>query len=394
MGILVAVAGVVPAVLGAYLVTLAAAAFGSRKPAAPATERTRVAVLVPAHDESALISRCVQSLLSQTYPADLTRVIVIADNCTDDTAGIAEADGAYVMVRTAPDARGKGRALRWAMDRLLAEAQPPDAIAVVDADSVADPDMLQQLVAVLAAGHDVVQADYAMFDGRSETTQMAAIGFVLFHHVRFFGRERLGMAANLVGNGMLFRTEVLERLPWNAFTPAEDLDYSIRLRLAGYAPRFAPSARVWGPGPASATGATRQRMRWEGGRFYVMRTWLPRLVAAVVTQRRLSLLDAVIDLATPPLGLLAIVAWGGFTAAIVLAVFGVIPSWSVATWLFASAAVPAFVVLGLVAAGRPRAVWNVVVGAPRFLVWKVATYARLARAFDVNGWDRTDRAVQ
>ena len=47
-------------------------------------------------------------------------MVVIADNCTDDTALIAEAAGATVMVRNRPDSRGKGQALRWAMDKVLA----------------------------------------------------------------------------------------------------------------------------------------------------------------------------------------------------------------------------------------------------------------------------------
>ena len=51
-------------------------------------------VLVPAHDEATLIARCVGSLKAQTYPADLYELIVIADNCTDDTAAVARAAGA------------------------------------------------------------------------------------------------------------------------------------------------------------------------------------------------------------------------------------------------------------------------------------------------------------
>src|SRR4029077_18728308 len=99
-------------------------------------------------------------------------------------------------------------------------------------------------------------------------------GMLLFHRVRFSGRARLGMAANIVGNGMLFSRAVLEAHPWDAFTGAEDLEYSMHFALAGVRPRFAPAARVAGPGAATRQGAVRQRLRWEGGRFYVARAWI------------------------------------------------------------------------------------------------------------------------
>ena len=394
MGILLALPGLVFAGLGLYLVTLAVASRGARPTPPPAAEPgLRVAVLVPAHDESALVGRCVRSLLAQAYPARLLRVIVIADNCTDDTAAVAVSAGADVVVRTAPDLPGKGHALRWAMDSLLVSPDAPDAIAVVDADSVADANLLAALVGEFEAGHEVVQADYAMYDGGAASGQMASIGFLLFHRVRFAGRHRLGMAANLVGNGMLFSAAVLRREPWDAFTAAEDLEYSIRLRLAGISPRFAPAARVWGPGPASEAGAVRQRMRWEGGRFHVMRTRLPRLIGTAFARRDPRLLDATLDLATPPLGLMSLAVIAGTVLTLTLGFTHVGPMWAVLPWLVAAVAIPAFVVIGLRAAGAPGAAWVVVRRAPGFLAWKLATYLRLARGFDVNRWERTDRAA-
>jgi exopolysaccharide biosynthesis WecB/TagA/CpsF family protein len=349
-------------------------------------------VLVPAHDEEQLIRRCIESLLAQTYPRTLYRVIVIADNCSDLTASNASAAGAEVIVREEPGARGKGQALRYAMDRVLAAPNPPDAVVVVDADSVADRDLLTGLERELAAGHSVVQGDYTVIiEPGSPRSAMVAAGFLLFHRVRFGGRARLGMAANLVGNGMLFARPVLEAHPWNAFSGVEDLEYSMRLRLAGIRPRFAATAMVAGPGPATRAGVDRQRLRWEGGRFNVVRTWLWRLVAAAIARREPRLLDAAIDLVTPPLGLLCLAAAGGMFLAIAAAIAHLAPAWAIAPWAVAMVALPAYVVVGLRAAGAPAAVWRVLLGAPRFLAWKLLTYVRLARGFDAARWDRSDR---
>lgn len=380
--------------MGLYLVALAGASLGYRPQAAARQRfpRPALVVVVPAHDEEMLVGRCVQSLLAQTYPAARYRLAVVGDNCSDNTAAVARAAGAEVMVRDEPDARGKGHALRWATDRLLAETPRPDAIVIVDADSVADPNLLDALAAELEAGHEVVQADYTLLDeAGQEKSEMVQAGFLLFHRVRFLGRARLGMAANLVGNGMLFSRRVLEAYPWSAFTGVEDLEQSIQLRLAGVRPRFAPAARVAGPGPASSAGAVRQRLRWEGGRFHVVRKLLGRLILAAITRRDLRLLDAALDLATPPLALLTVSVIAGALVGVSAAATGIVPWWAVAPWAVALIAVPLFVVVGLWSAGATAKTWRVLLGAPLFVSWKLVTYSRLLRGHDVRRWDRTDR---
>jgi 1,2-diacylglycerol 3-beta-glucosyltransferase len=393
VGAALALPGAVIAVCALYLLTLAlASAIGRRTPASHIEPRSRLAVLVPAHDEERLIARCVETLLAQSYPRALYRVIVIADNCTDSTAEIARVVGAEVLVRDQPDARGKGQALRWAMDKVIASSNPPDAIVVVDADSIADTNLLTGLERELARGHGVVQGDYTVIvDPASPKSAIIAAGFLLFHRVRFSGRARLGMPANLVGNGMLFAWSVLESHPWDAFSGVEDLEYSMRLRLAGIRPQFAPAAHVSGPGPATRAGVDGQRLRWEGGRFAVVRTWLWKLVATSVQRRDPRLLDAAIDLAVPPLGLLCMAAGGGMVLTAAAVVTHLAPAWALAPWAVAVVAIPAYVFIGLRAADAPAAVWRAVLGAPAFLAWKVVTYVRLLRGFDNTRWDRSDR---
>ncbi len=396
LGGLLALAGALLAGFGLYLLTLSLAAAVHRLRAGfnpPASVRPRMlAVLVPAHNEEQLIARCVGSLLDQSYPRDRYDIVVIADNCVDETAARARASGARVMVRDQPDAKGKGQALRWAMDTLLSGDAPPDAIAIVDADSVADRGMLAALESELAAGHHAVQADYVVLPvAGSPKSELVAAGFLLFHRVRLSGRAALGMPASLVGNGMLLSRELLECHPWDAFTGVEDLEYTIRLRLGGIRPRFATGAIVSGPMPATRAGAVRQRIRWEGGRFNVVKTRLWPLVRTAALRRDPRLLDAALDLATPPLGLLCMAIIGGALVTGALAWARLVPLWAVAPWLIAVVSVPAFVTVGLLAAGAPRSTFRALLGAPGFLAWKLLTYSQLIRGFDALRWDRSDR---
>src|SRR6478752_3861275 len=54
--------------------------------------RQRLAVVVPAHNESTSVLPTLQDVKAQLLPAD--RLLVVADNCTDDTSVIAAAAGA------------------------------------------------------------------------------------------------------------------------------------------------------------------------------------------------------------------------------------------------------------------------------------------------------------
>ena len=91
-----------------------------------------VTVLVPAHNESAGITETLTSLNNQTRRPD--RIIVVADNCTDDTEALALAQGVEVL-RTVGNKDKKAGALNFALSELLPQADPEDLILVQDADS-------------------------------------------------------------------------------------------------------------------------------------------------------------------------------------------------------------------------------------------------------------------
>ena len=196
--------GALAAGFGLYLAAIAAASAFYAQTVEGFSPRTRLVVLIPAHDEELLIARTVRSLLAQSYPRDLYRIVVIADNCQDRTAAVAAAAGAdAVMVRDVPDARGKGRALRWAMDEILRGDGPPDAIVSVDADTITDPDLLLALVERFEAGAQAVQSDYRAIGDGSTSSALRETAFLVMNRVRPAGRNVLGMSACLVGNGWL-----------------------------------------------------------------------------------------------------------------------------------------------------------------------------------------------
>ncbi len=274
-----------------------------RRPAAvaPATS-ARMVVVVPAHDEADGIEVTVRSLLAMAYPPERRRVIVIADNCSDRTAEIAAAAGAEVLLRHDQALRGKGYALKFAIDRLLGDASW-DALVVVDADSVVTPNLLAALSAKLESG--AAQALYLpRAGGGSGVGVLTEVAFVAIHLVRSAARERLGLSCGLRGNGMAFSREVLERVPHLAFSKTEDLEFGILLGLEGIRVAFAADAVVRGDMPEHRVAVARQRERWIGGRVGAARRYLPALLRGAMSRRSLMLADLAADVMTPPLSLL------------------------------------------------------------------------------------------
>ena len=393
LGVLAIAAGAVALVEALYLLLLAVAALTAGLPSVdPAPPRSRLAVVVPAHNEAQLIGRCLDSLARQTYPSGLFETFVVADNCTDATAAIARSSGATVLTRANLEQTGKGRALRWAFDQLLPGRPELQAVVVLDADSVAAPGLLRGLAARFEAGAEAVQADYlALEDGGGVRARLVAAAFLLFHRTRFSGRAALHLPCDLVGNGMLLSRHLLGAHPWDAFTSAEDLEYSVELRLAGISPAFAAGAVVRAPIASSGAAMRVQRLRWEGGRLHLLRTRLGAVLMAALRQRRWSLVDLAAELLTPPLGVLAAgaaVATG--LAGVLVAVRAVGPVVLV-VWLAAFLAVPAYVLVGLRAAHAPGALYRALLAAPLVVGAQMAARLHLAGGLHADRWERTPR---
>ena len=74
-----------------------------------------VSFVIPAHDEESTVGEALEALRPQLAPGD--RLLVVADNCSDDTAEVARRGGAEVATRDDRERRGKGHALRFGLDR-------------------------------------------------------------------------------------------------------------------------------------------------------------------------------------------------------------------------------------------------------------------------------------
>jgi cellulose synthase/poly-beta-1,6-N-acetylglucosamine synthase-like glycosyltransferase len=259
-----------------------------------------IAVVVPAHNEQACISRCVTNLLSCDKPSGKFSVYVVADNCTDDTAARAEAAGAQVLVRHDEQRRGKGYALDYAFNILL--KQDIDAVLVIDADTVVEANFIRACEQVFANGADAVQCRYTVNNPQASLrTRLMHLAFLAFNVLRPRGRERWGLSVGISGNGFGLTRKTLQSVPYCARSVVEDLEYHLALVRAGMRVCFVDATTVRADMPTGGAGTDSQRARWEGGRFRMMREHIPPLTKTVF-RGRLRLLEPLLELLLLPLG--------------------------------------------------------------------------------------------
>lgn len=411
----------------------------------------RFVVLIPAHNEELLLGAALQGLRGLDYPLDALAVVVIADNCDDQTATIARQCGALALERFDTQRIGKGFALEdtlnWLMQpavsadtvsgtasnaalaergsngvlaeqntggatvggdstRLLSgsaddaaneaweRARRFDAVVVLDADTFVSPNLLRVFAAQLQAGNKAIQARYDVLNtDESWRTRLMSCALALAHVVKPLGRERLGLSDGLKGNGMCFARSVVEAVPWSGDSITEDIEYALRLCRAGYRIAFTPEACVWAQMPTTGAQAKTQRERWEGGRYRLLFTVAPNLLRESLRTRNRLLWDRAIELIVPPFAEM-------FALPALLGVLCALLGWGLhwravqafaGLWALILLLQAGYLFTGMWVARMPARIAFSLLRAPFYIMWKLGVYAVMAAGRSAGGWKRTER---
>ena len=277
----------------AILFVLSMRVFARRDPARG--PRPAMALIVPAHNEEAVLRGALESLTCLEY--DRYVVIVVNDGSTDATAEHArsfEPTGRVLVVDRPVEVAGLGkgavlnegyRVLNRLLEeehRLVAGFGDDVVVGVVDADGHLEPYALDE-VARLFADPRVAGVQMGVIIGNAGEgliERCQDLEFVGFTHLAQAARDRID-SVGLGGNGQFTRLSALRSLgrpPWTDCL-TEDLDLGLHLTRRGWQIRFCGTTSVTQQGVRTVRAWLRQRTRWAHGHY---QCWhhVPRLLTA------------------------------------------------------------------------------------------------------------------
>ena len=301
--------------LGVYYFIVSIFSFFPRRyEAAKSNKNHSFALIVPAHNEQAVIANIVKSLKSMDYPKDRYEIFVVADNCTDNTAQIARDAGATVYERTNATERGKGYTLEWMFNKIFEMDKHFDYFSIFDADNVVDKNFLKAMNFQANRGHKAIQG---YIDSKNPNDSWISYSYSLsFWTVnKLFQQSRanLRLGCQLCGTGFSVQTNLIKEMGWRSTCLTEDMEFTMRLSQNNINVAWANDAVIYDEKPITFSQSWKQRKRWMQGHADVASRFVVPLTKKAFKERKLAPLDCVLYLLQPlriiSMGVITIMAW-------------------------------------------------------------------------------------
>ena len=294
-----------------YLSLIALGNLLPRPKVRPSPPSTRFAIVIPAHNEERVVGDLIRNLKAMDYPKELFDIYVVCDHCTDRTEEIVREEGAVALIRVGSDRKGKGAALDWGLERVFALKGRfyYDAFCFLDADNQVRTNFLSVMNDHLHAGHNLMQAFLDLKNPRSNWITRTI--FVEQRSTNFLwhgGKTRWGLGNYLIGTGMCVKGELVAKHGWKVKSLTEDLEFSLRMALAGERIYWVEETRVFDEAPTDLRTIWFQRQRWAIGAWRCFfRYFFPCLFNAI-KKGSPRLLDMTVYLTLQAYGVFTIIA--------------------------------------------------------------------------------------
>lgn len=233
----------------------------------------KLAVLISARNERAVIGELIKSIQQQDYPQDKLHVFVVADNCTDDTAEICRNLGCTVFERFNKQYIGKGYALNFAFEKIFADpANDYEAFIILDADNLLTKNYVAEMNKVFDEGYRACTS-YRNSKNYAQNWISSGYGLWFIREAEYLNRPRyvLHNSCAISGTGFLVATELIkERGGWNYHLLTEDIEFTAATVITGEKIGYAGEAMLYDEQPITFKQSWNQRMRWAKGFYQVL----------------------------------------------------------------------------------------------------------------------------
>lgn len=249
----------------------------------------KIAVLIAARNEEIVIGNLIDSLKKQRYPKKLYDIIVIPNNCTDQTAEVAKKHGA-ILLTCKKKVKSKGEVLQLAFDRL--KKKKYDAFLIFDADNIVHPDFLQKINNALCAGYLVCSG---FRDSKNPYDNWLSGAYTLFYWCQnaMFNRARrnLSSSAAINGTGFAISREYLEKYGYDVKTLTEDIEFSGICAIHNIKIAYIEDAVTFDEQPLDFQTSWHQRKRWSVGCCQCFRIYAKDLMHSFWKYHNMASLD-------------------------------------------------------------------------------------------------------
>mgnify|MGYP000229213730 CR=1 FL=1 len=345
-------------------------------------------ILMPAHNEAEIINQTLADLLEASILP--SSILIVADNCTDNTAEIARELGVTVIERLNETHRGKGFALDYGIN-YLKDNSPPNILIILDSDCQISSESLNVLASMCKKEDRPTQALYLMRhgSGASLKQRVASFAWLVKNKVRPIAVNKLGLPVTLTGTGMAFPWHVIADINVAHGNIVEDMQLGIDCTLNGFSPVFCEQAVVYSDFPDQVEAEQTQRTRWEHGHLLTIVQQVPILLKQAIFQKDWRLFGLALDVGVPPISLLVLLSFS--CLALFTIVSYAISSFSALYILFPSVLIfSGMLIVIWYKFGRDYLTLKDLLSIPLYVIFKISIYVTFVFKRQKD-WIRTNR---
>ncbi|WP_336497825.1 glycosyltransferase family 2 protein [Psychrobacillus sp. FJAT-51614] len=252
----------------------------------------KFAVIIPARNEELVIEQLIKSIKNQNYPENMIDIFVVADNCTDNTAQVAEKAGAIVRERFNKIKIGKGYALDYMLKIIENEysSSKYDGYFVFDADNLLDENYIAEMNKTFNQGYRVITS-YRNSKNYDQNWISAGYALWFLHEAEYLNLPRmvLNSSCAVSGTGFLVHADVFkDNGGWIHHLLTEDIEFSVSQIIKGEKIGYCRNAVFYDEQPVTFTQSWNQRLRWAKGFYQVFSKYGRELISNIFKGKRNS----------------------------------------------------------------------------------------------------------